>query len=201
MPLRNHLFIMKICVYCASSDQIDQKFFKATEKLATEFVTDNISAVCGGGANGLMGQLADTMLALGGNIKGIMPKFMDDIEWSHKGIKDFQFTETMQERKEQLIEGVDGVVALAGGCGTMEELFEVITLKRLGLFTKPIVILNTEGFYDDLKSLMEKMVSEKFLSQQHLDMWTFVDQPEDIIPAIKKAKTWSKDAIDFATLK
>ena len=192
---------MKICVYCASSDQIDQKYFKATEKLASAFVKENIAAVCGGGANGLMGQLADTMLEQGGKIKGIMPKFMDDVEWSHKGIQDFEFTETMQERKEKLIKGVDAIVALAGGCGTMEELFEVITLKRLGMFTKPIVILNTDGYYNDLKSLMEKMVEEKFLNQRHLEMWTFVDYPEDVIPAIKGAATWSQDAIEFATLK
>jgi len=191
---------MKVCVYCASSDQIDQKFFKATEKLASEFVKENIAAVCGGGANGLMGQLANTMLAEGGKIKGIMPKFMDDVEWSHKGIKDFEFTDTMQERKERLIDGVDGVVALAGGCGTMEELFEVITMKRLGLFMKPIVILNTESYYDELKSLMEKMVAEKFMAQQHLEMWTFVNEPEEVIPALKSAKQWSEDAISFATL-
>ncbi len=192
---------MKICVYCASSDQIDQKFFNATEKLALAFVKENIAVVCGGGANGLMGQLADTMIAQGGKIKGIMPKFMDDVEWSHKGITDFDFTETMQERKEQLIQGVNGIVALAGGSGTMEELFEVITLKRLGLFTEPIVILNTDGYYNDLQSLMEKMVSEKFMAEAHLDMWTFVNEPEEVIPALKAAKSWSKDAIDFATLK
>jgi len=192
---------MKVCVYCASSDQIDQKFFKATEILANEFVKENIAAVCGGGANGLMGQLANTMLEQGGHIKGIMPKFMDDVEWSHKGIKDFEFTETMQERKEQLIKGVNAVVALAGGCGTMEELFEVISLKRLGMFTEPIIILNTDGYYNDLKTLMEKMVTEKFLAQQHLDMWTFVDHPTEVIPAIKAAKSWSENAIDFATLK
>jgi len=192
---------MKICVYCASSDQIAPKYFEATEKLASQFVKENISAVCGGGANGLMGQLADTMIQQGGHIKGIMPKFMDDVEWSHKGIKDFDFTETMQERKEQLIEGVQGVVALAGGCGTMEELFEVMSMKRLGLFMQPIIILNTDGYYDDLKSLLEKMVSEKFMAEQHLDMWTFVNEPEEVIPAIKAAKSWSEDAIDFATLK
>ena len=192
---------MKICVYCASSDQIDQKFFTATEKLATAFVKENISVVCGGGANGLMGQLANTMLEQGGKIKGIMPKFMDEVEWSHKGIKDFEYTETMQQRKEQLIVGVDGIVALAGGSGTLEELFEVITMKRLGLFTKPIVILNTDGYYDNLKALMEKMVAEKFMAEAHLEMWTFVNEPEEVMSALKSAKEWSKDAIEFATLK
>lgn len=192
---------MKICVYCASSDQIDQKFFKATEILANDFVKNDITAVCGGGANGLMGQLADTMLQQGGNIKGIMPRFMADVEWAHKGIQDFEFTETMAERKEKLLEGVDGLVTLAGGSGTMEELFEVITLKRLGLFTKPIIILNTDGYYQDLNSLLKNMVSEKFMHEKHLDMWDFVDHPEEVIPRLKAAKSWSEKAINFATLK
>ena len=192
---------MKVCVYCASSHQIDQKFFKATETLASEFVKNKIAAVCGGGAKGLMGQLADTMIDQGGHIKGIMPKFMADVEWAHKGIKDFEFTETMPERKARLLEDIDGLVTLAGGSGTMEELFEVITLKRLGHFTKPIVILNTDGYYNDLKSLLEKMVAEQFMHENHLDMWSFVDHPEEVIPALMSAKSWSKDAIEFATLK
>jgi len=191
---------MKVCVYCASSDQIDQKYFESTKLLAEEFVKENISVVCGGGAKGLMGQLADTIQENDGKIKGIMPLFMKEVEWAHKGITDFVFTETMHERKELLFQDSDAIVALAGGCGTMEELFEVMSLKRLGKLTAPIIILNTDGFYDDLKALLEKMVKEKFMAEQHLDMWSFVNEPKDVIPAIKASKVWSKDAINFATL-
>ena len=146
---------MKICVYCASSAKIDKSYFEATEKLAKYFVENNIEIVYGGGAIGLMGKLADTILFHGGKIKGIMPKFMKELEWAHKEVTDFEFTETMHQRKAKFLEGIDGIVSLPGGCGTLEELLEAITLKRLGQFTKPIVILNTNGFYNPLENLLE----------------------------------------------
>ena len=104
----------------------------------------------------------------------------------------------MQERKARYLEGIDGLVALPGGSGTLEELLEAITLKRLGLFTKPIVILNTNGYYEPLKAMLEKCVSENFMHPEHLKMWTFVDEPEDVIPALENAPDWSKEAIKFA---
>ncbi len=189
---------MKICVYCASSARIDKVFFDATETLAEELVKENIDVVYGGGGAGLMGKLADTILAHGGKIKGIMPKFMNEVEWGHKQVEDFEFTDTMHERKAKFLEGIDGVIALPGGSGTLEELLEAITLKRLGLFTKPIVILNTRGYYDPLKMMLEKCVRENFMHPRHLDMWTFVEKPAEVLPAIRSAKAWSSSAIDFA---
>lgn len=190
---------MKICVYCASSAKIDKSYFNATEILAKEFVKEKIEVVFGGGATGLMGKLADTVLANGGKIKGIMPKFMNDVEWAHKGITELEFTDTLHERKAKFLEGIDGLVALPGGSGTLEELLEAITLKRLGQFTKPIVILNTNGFYDPLKQMLEKCVSENFMHKKHLHMWTFVNEPKKVITALKKSVKWNKDAINFAT--
>ena len=192
---------MKICVYCASSTKIDPVYFEATEKLAIALVKENIEVVYGGGAVGLMGKLADTVLEHGGKIKGIMPQFMNEVEWAHKKVTDFEFTKTMHERKAKFLEGIDGLVTLPGGSGTFEELMEAITLKRLGQFTKPIVILNTKGFYNPLKQMLELSVSEHFMHEKHLEMWTFVDHPEEILPAIKNAPPWSKDAISFATNK
>jgi uncharacterized protein (TIGR00730 family) len=189
---------MKICVYCASSPTVDKVYFDATERLAKEFVKENVEVVYGGGAYGLMGKLADTVLANGGKIKGIMPKFMDEVEWGHKGVSDFEYTDTMHERKAKFLEDVDGLVALPGGCGTLEELLEAITLKRLGLFTKPIVILNTKGYYDPLKKMLERCVSEKFMNVKHLQMWNFVSEPVEVIKAIKDCTDWDKGAINFA---
>ena len=191
----------RICVFCASSAKIDRVFFIATKKLAKLLVNANIEVVYGGGAMGLMGQLADTIIENGGKIKGVMPLFMKDIEWAHKGVTKFVFTETMQERKARYLEDIDGLVALPGGSGTLEELLEAITLKRLGLFTKPIVILNTNGYYDPLKAMLEKCVSENFMHPEHLKMWTFVDEPEDVIPGLENAPDWSKEAIKFAARK
>lgn len=189
---------MKICVYCASSTKINTAFFKATEVLAKELVKEQVQVVYGGGGVGLMGQLADTVLAEGGEIQGVMPQFMNEVEWGHKGVVDFIYTQTMHERKAKLINGVDAVIALAGGTGTLEELLEAITLKKLGLFTKPIIILNTNGYYDPLKEMLERCAEERFMRVQHLEMWSFVEKPEDVLPTIKKTKEWSSDAIQFA---
>lgn len=192
---------MRICVYCASSPMIDKKYFDAAEKLAFEFVENNVETVFGGGANGLMGKLADTILSNKGKIKGIMPKFMDEVEWGHKGVSDFVYTETMHERKSKFLEDVDALVALPGGCGTMEELLEAITLKRLGKFTKPIIILNTDNYYDPLRQMLEKSVEENFMNKVHLNMWQFVSEPEEVLPAIISSPPWDCGAIDFALSK
>jgi uncharacterized protein (TIGR00730 family) len=190
---------MRICVYCASSAKIDQAYFNATEKLALEFVRSGIEIVYGGGATGLMGKLADTIIDNGGKIKGIMPKFMNEVEWAHKKVEDFEFTDTMHERKAKFLVDIDGLVTLPGGTGTLEELLEAITLKRLGLFSKPIVILNTNGYYEPLKQMLEKCVSEYFMMDKHLRMWTFVNEPEEVIPALQAAGDWDEGAIQFAT--
>jgi uncharacterized protein (TIGR00730 family) len=107
----------------------------------------------------------------------------------------------MAQRKEKLIEGVDGLIALPGGSGTLEELFEAISLKRLGLFTKPIVILNTNNYYAPLKLMLERCVDENFMAEKHMDIWTFVDEPEQVMYALKNATEWDESAIHFATVK
>lgn len=192
---------MKVCVYCASSAKVHSDYFEATEKVALEFVKANMEVVYGGGATGLMGKLADTILLNGGKIKGIMPRFMNEVEWPHKNVTDFEFTETMHERKAKFLEGIDGLVTLPGGSGTLEELLEAITLKRLGQFTKPIVILNTKGFYDPLRKMLERCVDENFMQEKHLAMWSFVEHPNDVINALITAAPWDQSAIDFATNK
>lgn len=190
---------MKLCVYCASSAKINPAYFRATESLAKIFVKNNIDIVYGGGSVGLMGRLADTMLQEGGNIKGIMPTFMKDLEMAHPEVQDMVFTETLHERKAKFLEGVDGLIALPGGSGTLEELLEAITLKRLGQFNKPIIILNTDGFYSPLQAMLEKCVWEHFMEERHLQMWKMVAEPEEVLFALKNAKEWTADAIPFAT--
>lgn len=189
---------MKICIYCASSDKISSGYFDATEKLALALVQQNIEVVYGGGSSGLMGKLADVMLANGGKIKGIMPKFMNEVEWAHKNLQDIEFTETMHERKAKFLENIDGLVALPGGTGTLEELLEAMTLKKLGIYTKPIVILNTLNYYEPLKMMLQQCVTENFMLERHADMWTFVDEPEQVIPALLSSKEWDNNAIHFA---
>ncbi|MBK8621497.1 MAG: TIGR00730 family Rossman fold protein [Saprospiraceae bacterium] len=192
---------MRLCVYCASSSKIDQSYFDATENLAGILADQKIDVVYGGGAYGLMGKLADVILEKGGNIKGIMPKFMNEVEWAHRKVTDFEFTDTMHERKAKFLENIDGIIALPGGSGTLEELLETITLKRLGLFTKPIVILNTNHYYAPLKVMLQQCVDEHFMDGRHLDMWSFVDTPEEVLPEILGFKSWDPAAIKFAAQK
>ena len=192
---------MRICVYCSSSAKIDKSYFKATERLAKEFVKNNVEVVFGGGATGLMGKLADTIIENNGKIKGIMPRFMNEVEWAHKKVEDFELTDTMHERKAKFLRDIDGLVALPGGSGTLEELLEAITLKRLGQFTKPIVILNTNGYYEPLKQMLEKCVNEKFMHKKHLEIWSFVEEPEEVLEKIKTSKGWDANAIEFAVNK
>jgi hypothetical protein len=191
---------MRICVYCASSAKIDEIYFEATERLAKILVNSGVQVIYGGGGHGLMGKLADTVLAQGGQIKGIMPQFMNEVEWAHKKVTDFEFTNTMHERKAKFLENIDALIALPGGTGTLEELLEAITLKRLGQFTKPIIILNTNGYYDPLIQMLERCIEEKFLRPIHAEMWTFVHQPEEVMPAINQSMEWDENAITFAAV-
>lgn len=191
---------MRICVYCASSAKIDEIYFEATERLAKILVNSGVQVIYGGGGHGLMGKLADTVLAQGGQIKGIMPQFMNEVEWAHKKVTDFEFTNTMHERKAKFLENIDALIALPGGTGTLEELLEAITLKRLGQFTKPIIILNTNGYYDPLILMLKRCVEEKFLRPIHAEMWTFVHQPEEVMSAINQSMEWDENAISFAAV-
>ena len=146
----------EVCVYCASSTRIDDKYIKVAEELAEELVNAGYGVVYGGGEVGLMGALANKVLALKGEIKGVIPNFMIEVEWAHKGVERMITVDTMSERKSKLIDGVFAVIALPGSTGTLDELIDVLSLKKLGLFTKPVIIVNSFGFYDSLFILLTK---------------------------------------------
>ncbi len=192
---------MRICVYCASSTRIHQSYFDAAKRLAAHLVSHSVTIVYGGGAAGLMGCIADTAIEQGGHVVGVIPKFMTEVEWQHKELEEIHIVADMHERKKKMLEGSDAVIALPGGSGTFEELLEVISLKRLGLYTKPIVILNANGYYGPLIEMLEKSIREKFMSERHRDIWTVIKDPEDVMAAIEKAPQWSAAAISFAAVK
>ncbi|HLP05255.1 MAG TPA: TIGR00730 family Rossman fold protein [Paludibacter sp.] len=189
-----------ICVYCASSTQVKPAYFEATRKLGKIFAAEGLSVVYGGGAKGLMGQLADSMIESGGTITGVIPRFMCDVEWNHNGLAELILVETMHERKQKMAVMADAVVALPGGCGTLEELLEVITWKRLGIFTKPVVIVNTDGYFNELVGMLNKAVDENFMREEHRAMWAVVHSPEEVLPAIRNAAAWDENARSFAAL-
>lgn len=191
----------RICVYCASSSKISESYFEAAEKLAAQLVSNDVTVVYGGGAAGLMGRIADTAIEHGGHVVGVIPKFMTEVEWQHKDLEEIHVVADMAERKKKMLEGTDAVIALPGGSGTFEELLETISLKRLGLYTKPIIILNTNGYYAPLIEMLEKSIRENFMSEAHRQMWTVVSDPGEVIDAIEKSPEWSADAISFAAVK
>jgi len=192
--------ISKVCVFCASSHKVDKKYFEVARNLAKVLVENKITTVYGGGAVGLMGILADTVIEKKGEIIGIIPEFMMDVEWGHKSISDLLIVKDMHERKKKLIENIDAIIVLPGGSGTLEETMEVITLKRLGKFTKPIIFVNTDGFYNHLFDFFDKMIEEKFMREEHRKMWSSVNLPEEIILAIKSAPEWDESAISIAAV-
>lgn len=152
----------------------------------------------GGGAVGLMGALADGALSRGGRVVGIIPRFMYDLEWGHRSLSELVLVEDMHTRKRQMLAGSDAVVALPGGSGTLEELLEAISLKRLGLYLGPIVLVNTRRFFDPLLQLLAAAIEERFMDARHGAMWQVVSEPEQVPSAFAAAQPWSPEARNFA---
>jgi uncharacterized protein (TIGR00730 family) len=187
-----------VCVYCASSKQCDPAYLDAAERLGRHLASHQATLVYGGGGAGAMARLAEGALGSGGTAIGIIPRFMVELEWGHTKLTEMRIVEDMRERKHRMLEGADAVVALPGGCGTLEELFEAITLKRLGLYLGPIILVNTRGFYDRVVAALEHCIAERFLNTRHREMWTVVNEPEDVIRTIQTAPPWSAENRSFA---
>jgi uncharacterized protein (TIGR00730 family) len=171
--LRRFFPLMKmksICVYCGSALGATPRYADAARALAKEMVDDNIALVYGGGKVGLMGVIADEVLRLGGEATGVIPKALMDKEIGHRGLTRLHIVKDMHERKAMMAELSDGFIAMPGGIGTLEELFEVLTWSRLGFHDKPIGLLNTDGFYDDLIGFLKHLVSQEFLQSEHASL-------------------------------
>ena len=189
---------MRICVYAASSNACSAQYHDAAYRLGGEIARAGASLVYGGGSAGSMGAVANGALSAGGKVIGVLPRFMADLEWGHPDLTELQLVEDMRERKHLLLTGSDAVVALPGGCGTLEELFEAITLKRLGLYFNPIILVNTLGFYDQLQDFLLHTIDQGMMNQVHGQMWQIVETPEAVLPAIRRTSAWSAQAREFA---
>ena len=189
---------MKVCVFASSSSRINNQYNSAAAELGEILAASNIEVVYGGGGIGLMGVLADAVMKNGGRVTGVIPSFMQDEGWGHDGIEDMIVTHDMGERKKKMFDLSDGVIALPGGVGTLEELTEAITLKQLSLFDGPIIILNTLGFYDHLIDFLDNMVRDHFLRSEHKSIWQVVNTPEQAVNALinreKGSEEWRKIA-------
>jgi uncharacterized protein (TIGR00730 family) len=187
-----------LCVYCASSELAPEEYRTAAENLGALLARNGCTIVYGGGGVGSMRALADGALGAGGTVVGILPSFMAELEWAHPRLTKLEIVEDMRARKHRMLTGSDGVVALPGGTGTYEELFEALTLKRLGLYTNPIVLLNTRRFFDPLLAALEAAIAERFMDERHRRMWQVVAEPAEVLPAIDSADPWDGSARGFA---
>lgn len=192
--------IKNICVYCASSPQIAPVYFKAAERLGYLLAEKGINLIDGAGKVGLMGCLNNTVLAAGGTVTGVIPRFMVERGWHHSGLTQLVETETMHERKSLMARMSDAVIALPGGCGTMEELLEVITWKQLGLYLKPIVVLNIQGFYNPLIEMLEKAIGQQFMCREHESLWQVAFTPEEAVELCVSLPAWDKKICKFAAV-
>lgn len=174
------------CVYCASSPLVDQRYLSGSEDIAQILVEEGYKVMYGGGSQGLMGALADKVLALKGDIVGVIPGFMKEVEWDHPGVAEMIITEDMAERKKRFLVDTDVIITLPGGCGTLEELTEAISLKKLSQIKMPIIIFNQEGFYDDLISLFQHFIDQRFMGSNHTDLFTVINAPEELRAILRK---------------
>lgn len=192
--------IKNVCVYSASSTKIASIYFEIAEELGHLLARKGINLINGAGSSGLMGTISSAALQAGGNVTGVIPRFMVEQGWHHQGLTHLVETETMHERKQLMAEMSDGVIALPGGCGTLEELLEIITWKQLGIYLKPIVILNVNGYFDPLLDMLQKAIEENFMREEHRAIWQVATTAEEAVEQLFQAPAWSREIRKFAAV-
>ncbi len=189
-----------ICVYCASSSRVDSCYSDMAFSLGKLLARENITLITGGGCQGLMRSVEDGALHDGGKAIGVIPQFMVEQKWHHTELTELCITPDMHTRKQKMAEMADAVIALPGGCGTMEELFEIITWKQLGLYLNPIVILNINGYYDSLIQQLERAIEEHFMGVIHGKIWSVANSPEEALDIIYNTPKWNSEIRKYAAL-
>ena len=170
-----------VCVFCASSDNIDERYLELARELGSRLADAGWRCVNGGGAVGLMGAVTDGALDAGGEVTGVIPKFMVDNGWCYDRLEDVVITADMHQRKQMMSEMADAVIAMPGGVGTFEELLETLTWRQLGLVKVPVIILNTLGYYDALLAMLQHAIDEGFMKDSHAALWQVAATPNEAI--------------------
>jgi uncharacterized protein (TIGR00730 family) len=192
--------IKNVCVYSASSTKIAPVYFAVAEELGHLLASKGINLINGAGSIGLMAATSNAALASGGTVTGVIPQFMVEQGWHHTGLTQLIETETMHERKRLMADMSDGVIALPGGCGTLEELLEIITWKQLGLYLNPIVVLNVEGYFNPLLEMLHKAIDENFMRPEHGNIWVVAETPEEAVQLLYDTPVWSKEIRKIAAI-
>ena len=192
--------IKNVCVYSASSTKIAKEYFDAAEKLGRLLAEKRINLINGAGCIGLMAATSDAALAAGGTVTGVIPHFMVEQGWHHTGLTQLVEVESMHQRKKTMADLSDAVIALPGGCGTLEELLEIITWKQLGLYLNPIVILNVKNYFDPLLDMLRQAVDENFMRVQHGAIWHVAQTPQEAVELIYTTPLWDASIRKFAAI-
>ena len=192
--------VKMVTVYASSSAALKPVYYDAARRLGEVLADAGKSIIYGAGGGGLMGSMATGALGRNGKVYGVVPQFLQDLELTHSGLTDLKVVNEMRIRKQLMLEGSDAVVTLPGGSGTYEELFEALTMKRLGQWVGPIILVNTAGFYDGLLQFLRHSIDERFMGSSHLNMWTVVDEPEQVLEAMQNSPAWDSDALQFANV-
>ena len=192
--------IKMVTVYASSSAALKPVYYDAARRLGETLASAGKSIIYGAGGGGLMGSMADGALSKNGKVYGVVPGFLQDLELTHRGLTGLRVVEEMRVRKQLMLEDSQAVVTLPGGSGTYEELFEALTMKRLGRWAGPIILVNTDGFYDGLLQFLQHSVDERFMGRSHLKMWSVVNQPEEVLEAFENSHYWDSDALQFANV-
>lgn len=179
--------INSVCVYCGSSARVDQVYKDAATNLGKVIAGQGWSVVYGGGRVGLMGLVADAALGAGGKVVGIIPKHIQGREIEHTDLTELHVVDSMHIRKQMMVDRSDAFVVLAGGLGTLDEFFELMTWKQLGLHDKPIVMVNINGYWDRMNDAIRHLAGEKFMREEDLRMYQVVDSIDKVAEAISKA--------------
>ena len=178
----------RICVYCGSSRGEDSVYAKAAEALGREIACNNNTLVYGGAKIGLMGILADTVLAEGGSVIGVMPNNLADLEIAHDGLSELFLCQDMHARKKKMSELSDGFIAMPGGLGTLDEFFEIWTWAQLGIHSKPIGIFNVDSYFDPMIFFIEKAISAGFIKPGHTSSLIIEDQAKNLVKLVNVEK-------------
>ncbi|MFZ6687063.1 TIGR00730 family Rossman fold protein [Undibacterium sp. SXout11W] len=177
-----------VCVYCGASPGVTPDYAAAARQLAATLVKHELRLVYGGGNVGLMGMIADEVLKLGGQVTGVIPKALMDKEVGHTGLTELHIVNNMHERKALMAQLSDAFIAMPGGIGTLEELFEVMTWAQLGFHEKPIGLLNVNGFYDGLLQFLQHTGEQGFLRANHLEILIHDNQTESLLQKLQTYK-------------